>query len=519
MPKLILPLPETELSVLRPTVMSVTRPLFKLLGIPGATRIFYPTEGDDKDAQAGSLLGSDDVNEPNFLPFGNKIVIAVRETPNPDRLSATAIHRPENFPVFRDDALSTIIKPAYSDTEVTLDFKYRAADRQLADRMRDEVRMRYSDLREVFEFHAVFNWQIPHAYMEILRKLHELREKVEPYGENFNTYFTGHTDARMSLLSNQSGTFTQWAVSEQQGQVLGYFDFQGVMDQATKEDDGDTWSTSFSFKFRFEKPLAVIMHYPIIVHNQIVPQAYRPSPKDDRNKPPARSMSMSTDAMWQFRGGRTLPKFQGQNGYAYPEFDEFIPGSVVSDTNRVITALIRVGDDKKELLNLGQIGNFKFKQVILDFMVKESAYMDRAYASVFCVSLYNGIDLTSDVCLNVDSALNVRSLTDRSLREENRVRLSLVTNWSFLTPRAIESLRNNGEATIEIIKVIDPTCPIPVLMPNGGISRGDMQDVKDHLSNNTNSPPGSPPGLSGIYKGDPIIFSTVGTLFIETFKE
>lgn len=522
MPKLILRLPETELSVLRPVVMSVARPLFKLLGIPGTTRVFYPTEGDDKDAQAGSLLGSgDEPDEPNYLPFGNKIVIEVSEEFNADRIAATAIHRAENFPVFRDDALDTMIKPAYSDTEITLAFKYRAADKSLADRMRNEVRMRYSDMREVFQFHAVFNWQIPAAFMAILRTIHQLRETVEPYGEDFDTYFQNNSDKRMSLLSNQSGSHQEWAISEQQGNVLGYFDFSGgMMDKASKEDEGDTWMTSFSFKFRFEKPLACVMHYPIVVHNQILPQDRRPAVTDDQNKAPARSMSLSTDAMWQFRGGKTKDNFRAANGYDLPSFDEFLPSSIVSDTKRVFTALIKINpDDKKFLINLSQLRPIKFNDVITAFMKVEAPYMNKAYSSVFCVSMYKGIDLVADVCLNVDNDLNITALTDRDLRVQNHVRLSLVVNWGWLTPRAIDSLRMNGAAALLIIQAIDPYAPLPTLTPNGTISKGDMDNIIDHFNNQTNSPLGSPPGLNGAIPGQNRIWNTVGILFIETFKD
>lgn len=521
MPKLILRLPETELSVLRPAVMSVARPLFKLMGIPAATRIFFPTEGVDKAPQAGSTLGGQrELEEPNLLPFSNKIVIEVREEPNPDRLGSTAIHRAENFPIIRDDALSVMIKPIYADTEVTLNFKYRAGDKALAERVRDEIRARYSDLREVFEFSTVFNWQVPAPVMALMNVIHELRENVEGYGQDFDTYWKEITDARMSQLGNQGGKQLHWAVSEQQGSVLGYFDFQGIAEPGSKEDEGDTLTTSFSFKFRFEKPLAVAMHYPIIVHNQILPPDYRPRKEDDRTIHPARSMSLSTDALSQFRGGKTKNSFIARNGYDIPSFDEFIPGSVVPDTQRLFTALVKVNPaDKKMLLDMTSLGNIKFTDLITGFMKKEAAWMNRIYNSVFCVSLYSDLDLLLDPVLVVDNDLVVRANNDRELRCQNRVRLSLVANWTFLTPRAIEAMRVNGAATIEIIKALWPWYdPLPVLLSNGAIRKDDMVKLIDHSSQYYNSPPGSPGGTNGQNNGQHIGFNTVGILFIESFK-
>lgn len=525
MPKLILRIPETELSVTRPVVMEVARKLFKQLGIHPNTQVYFPLDGIDKRAQAGSVMGSTERDEANYLPFSQSIRIEALEEYEEDSLGATAIHRPENFPFFRDDKLGIMLKPAYSNTDVTLNFKFRAADRTIAKRWRDEVRMRYSDQREVYAHSASFHWQPPVAFMNILGELHRLRENVLPYGEDFDTYFDNGSDARLSKLVTQAGTDGTWEVSETQGDLYGYFDFTGGPEAGSKEDDGDTWTISFSYKFRYFKPLACVMHYPLSVHNQILDQKWRPSPQDDIAKVPARSAGLSTAAFFQFRSDRPRA-FASINGYGIPAFDEFIPGSVVPETRRLFTALMQLDlNDRQALLNLTQLGKIKFTPLITNFLKVEAPYMAKTYNSVFCLSLYEEVGLHRSGLMTVDSELNVRSVNELDPRKVYHVRLALVTDWALLTPPAIDRLTENGEAALELIKVIDPRFTdnanglLPVLNGRGQITKPAIRDVIDEINKGTHNPGGGPPGANGLYNGQHVGHNTVGTIFIETFKE
>lgn len=509
MPKLILPIPETELSVTRPVVLEVSRKLFKAMGLNPNTQIFYPGDGIDKVPQAGTTLGITETDEPNMMPFNQRIKIEVDEQYEADRLSSTAIHRAENFPIFMDESLNTTIKPIYSSTEFTLNFKFRAADKTLAKRWRDEIRIRCSDQRELFEHSASFHWEPPVAFMRILGEIHRLRENVLPYGEDFETYFQKFSDKRASVLTTLAGTDGTWEISETQGNIIGYFDFTGGPDQGSKEDDGDTWTTSFSYKFRFEKPLACTMHYPIIVHNQILGQQWRPSQSELWTEQKAKSYSLSSLANQVFRQGLLPVTMLTHNGYSLPNFDEFIPRSVPSETLRVFTVLVRLNlDDRKDLINLAQLGKVKFTDVITAFLKKEAAYMTKPYNSVFSLSLYDEVALQGGEPLTVDADLNVRSKVDLDPRRQYHVRLALVTDWNLLPAAAIKRMQESGAATLEIIKAIDPTFSdngkLPVLVGPGFIKSGDIAKTIDTINS----------GIDNRGQAPAANMFTVGTLFI-----
>ncbi len=517
MPKLIMPIPETELSVTRPVILEITRKLCRVFGISPNTLIYFPLEGQDKQAQAGSVIGTMEREEANYLPFSQKIRIDVDEQFNDQAYLSAAIHKPEQFPIFVDDCLSTRIKPVYTNNEYTINFKFRTADKVLAERFRDEVRTRWADGREVYSHSVSFHWEPPHAFIALLKEIYRLRENVLPYGETWDQYLTDHTDARSSDIVQQNGQQPAWNISETQGNIIGYFDFSGGgMDKGGKEDEGDTWMLSFAFKFRFEKPIMCEMHYPISVHNQVLGQQWRPALTDDQNRTAKRSYTRSADALKQFRAGDAVERnFRASNGYDIPTYDEFIPLSVVSDTMRVVTVLPKLNlADTKELINFGQLGRIQFTSLLLDFLAVEAPHMPRTYNSVFIASLYDGIELMRTDAVTVDQQLNVRAVEDMDPRRVYHVRLGLVTNWALLTQAAIDRLAQNGAAAIEILKVIAPWLELPILTSVGSISKSDMQYIIDQLSNRANGPGFTPPGAYGVNTGQHIGFNTVGALFV-----
>lgn len=509
MPKLIKRIPETERSVLRNVVLEVSRKLFQEIGIHPDTRIYYPGEGTDKAPQPGSTMNVVEKQlEPNTFPFSQRIKIEVDEEYEADRLGATAIHRAEHFPVFRDDALFALMKPVYSSSEITLNFKYRAADKTEAARWRDEIRVRYSDAREVYEHKASFHWEPPVAFMKVLKEIHRLREAKAGYGEDFDTYFKNHADARASKLMTQAGTDQTWEISETAGNIIGYFDFVGGPEKGDKEGEGDAWMTAFSFKFRFEKPIACVLHYPLYVHNQVIGKEWRPSMEDTKAVPTAKSHVLSSLAYDQFRGGKTFDHWVSTNGYSLPSFDEFLPKSIVSSTMRILTALSLVKEDTpRAMFSLANLGKVKFTPRMIEFLKSEAPFMARPYFSVFTLSLYEDVDLLPGAPITIDSNLNITSVADLDVRKSYHVRLGLVTDWTLLTRDALIRLGRFGDIVLELIKVIDPyyNGELPKIIGTNFIPKPELEKAIDIINR----------GILTQGNRQGIAFNTVGTLFIE----
>lgn len=513
MPKITLTVPETQESVTRPIIYTVTRNLFQAMQIPPDTKIFYPG-----DIERGMQPGSELTQTPgvNSLSFTNKLTVEVDENYDVDNVLATSVNRPENLIVFRDDLLETIIKPVYSNTDITINFKYRAIDKTTAIRWRDDLRMRTSMMEgSILNIHDLsYHYLIPEEYFVILKEIHRCRETVDGYGDEYDKYLQEHLSTKASKLTTLAGTQEAWGVSETQMRVIGYFDFEGFPEAGSKEDDGDTWTISFSYKFKYEKPIACVMMYPLMIHNQLLSPKFRPSIADieryDSVNRYAHKYTLSGEAFKFFESHSKIPNTTP--GVAIPAFDEFIPSDIPISTLRVFTALVNIDTDNPNfLLSFKDLGkNYQLHPAILRFMVGEAPFMARKLGlSIFNLSLYRNIYIVNDY-LTVDSDLNVNAIGPLSLRNYYHIRLSVVTDLSLLSKDALDRLRNNGDALKIILEYLDPDAAdkIKILYDNY-VTKQNLNDIIDYLNKATMSQG------DWQHRG----FNTVETLFITANKE
>lgn len=504
MPKLVLTVPDTIQSVTRPVVFDITRQLFAITGIPENTTIFYPGEMD-RAAQVGSTIGKQ--GDVNAMPFSNKVSVEVEENYEQDRILSSAVYRPENLFIFRDDRIETAIKPVYSSTDVTLSFHYRAIDKAAATRWRDDIKTRISMMRDVRIHELSYSYLIPPEFLVILKELHRMREAVNGYGEDYDTYFKANTTQRASILTTQIGTQGMWAISETQMRVVGMFDFDGAPEQGSKDDEGDTWTISFSYKFKYDKPVACVMFYPLVIHNQLVDQAFRPDKPIDTPEQHVRSYSLSASNFHTFEKGTSLVGVP--QGTPIPAFDEFIPSSVIPYTLRVITALVTLDEvTPQALMSLRELGDIEFPAAILDFLVGEVPYLTKARQSIFSIQLYRNVDLMPPDSLKVLPDLSVESTVTLSTRDYHHIRLSLATDFTQLTQAALDRAREHGLALQLILEALDPTLVdkslIPPLLGTNYITKSDLQKAIDEMTR----------ALRAEGDGQPRQFNTVENLII-----
>lgn len=513
MPRVLVEVPETYESITRPVVYDIVRTVMERTGIPKTVRINYP--GDiERAMQDGSSITTSHPEATKY-PYTSQLTIDVAEDYQEDRILSSAVFRPENFFIFKDPKLGVAIKPVYSPCDVTVTIKYRARSKQQATKWRDDIRNRTAMNREQFIHQASYHYLIPEELFVILREIHKLRETVAGYGDDFDTYFKNHRTSRARWLTNQAGQQGRWGIAETQIRVLGWFDFEGVPEQGSKEDDGSTWTISFSYKFKYDKANACAMFYPLVVHNQMI--KYRPTVEEQpmyQIENQLRKYALSAKMFAYFEMGRAMHYQQLRQGYSVPDFDEFIPASVVPDTLRLATVLIKIDpENPRAIFNLtDNLGN----QIMLDpdircCLEKEYPFMTLPFQSIFNVSLYRGPFLQTPDKVTVDSSFNVTSTFDMDLRQTYHLRISLVKNLRLLPQAALDRIRSCAQCLIKLLNAIDPSLKGKDLLP---CIVGDTWVTSACLDKAIN-------GINGVNTPKlpvPPIGYTVGTVFVQTSR-
>ena len=453
MPKLLLMVPETYDSVTRPIVHEISRQVMKNTGIAADTPILYP---DDTEAtyQPGSTLTKDSEN--NFFGHGTRLKISVDEEYDNDRILSSAMYRPENLFVFLDRELSTHIKPAYSHTQVTLTFEHRATDKTAALKWRDDIRARVSMDRDTFMHKITYSYAIPDVMLEILKEIHRLRENQAGYGEDYETYFGANVSGKATKLTNQVGGWETWSIGETQAGIVGWFDFEAAPEKGGKE-EGAAWTISFSYRFNYDKPIACVMQYPLMIHNQVISRKYRDSAKPYQIEDHRLAYALSRENFRVFEKGGHLEQYCRPDGIALPSFDEFIPEFVVPGTYRVFTAMLALKPDNltqlADLTNLTK--DYRIHPDVLEFIKGEVPYMTRPGYSVFHMSLYDDVYLQEQDAISVTPDLKVVANRPLNLRRNYHIRMGVVKDLVSLGPEAKERLRRHGRACLIILSSID----------------------------------------------------------------
>jgi hypothetical protein len=468
MPKIVLHVPDTIESVLRPVVLEVVREVMEATGLDQGIKIFFPGDAEVAFQPHSDLHSTGDTNS---FSTNDKITIDVDEDYEKDRVLSTAVFKPESLHIFRDDRLDTYIKPGYSSTETRLNFKFRAKDKTSAMRWRDEIKNRIS-MGQSERLHSVkYHYLIPPEFLVILKEVHRLREQVAPYGEDWETYFKDNASQRCSILTTLAGSEPSWGVSETQMRVVGWFEFEGFPEKGSKDDDTDTWTISFSYLFRYDKPIVAAMHYPLMIHQQII--KYRPEQAVDTVQQHQRSFTKSSEDFKFFEKGHGFVGVTSQSGVAMPAWDEFLPNSVVNDTVRVYTAMCSMDPNSltpRLLMRLDDTESWVLDTDVIAYLKSEVAYLTQPMRSVMHLTLYKGAELMSPDAIAVDADLNVSfvntALVANHLRHCYHLRLSLVTDWSQINRSALDRLRERGPALIKLLDAADGTLAEKGLLPN-----------------------------------------------------
>ena len=441
-------------SITRPVALGVARQVAELLGLPETIKILYPG-----DAEETPMHGSTSEKDGNPSKFGNsgQIRIAVTESAVEDRIISTAVFRKENLPIFVDAALGIRLTPVYSGTEMVFDIQYRAPNKVLAKRFRDEALERTAMGRRENYHQLTYHYGLAPAYLIMLKEFHRMREAVAPYNEDFSKWIRDHITPKATNLTTLIGTQQQLVIGETQVCPLGAFDFEAMPEPEDKKDETGAYLVNFQYRLTYDRVMGVMAQWPLVIHNQLVDEAYRDTPNasgvqtdPDRNY---RAPSLSRFAFDAFSPIYTSACERKYSAIRIPEYDEWIPAVLHPDTLTVASIMLMVNPaDPHEVLDLTALGTYAIQPAILSYMQTEHMHLNTYGNCAAHLSLYLDDTPLADGSLIVDNTLKVRSLAPLQLRSRYHLRIAMIHDMFTLRKSVQDRLRFNGPACREILK-------------------------------------------------------------------
>lgn len=447
-------LPDIEQSVARPAIFKILEQIFDITKLSKDTEIYY--HGKTSVIQTPGTSIDDNSRDAKFAA-SRYTFVEVNESYQLGAMQEIHVHSNEHAPVFRDAAIGISLRPVYTTSDVVINIRYRANSETEVRRWMSDMLMKTARGRDINLHDITYTYPLPYPLVELIEDIWTLREATAGYGDSFQEYIIDKGTDRLTMLANRAGQMRHLAVKETQTRIIGMFDFAGVPEAPVRDSSTGTWELSFAYKFSYQRPDAVVVDYPIAVHNQFLPEKYLDQYKKEIDPMLRKTYySSSYEALSLFEGDKIAMDTRPPRPYIrIPEFDDFKIPSPFLGTGTVFTALCFLEEDGRVLLNLKELGDFVIDEDIMEFMQGEVSYMNKLYHSFFHVCVYENDKPISFEKIEILSDFTVRAVAPLDPRKIYRVRFAMVIDLKLLLWAAIQRLSNYPKAFVKMLAALN----------------------------------------------------------------
>lgn len=457
MPQILLSHPDMDQTITRVVAYDLIRHVMKMTGIDEKkTSIYYP-DTEEQTYQPGSSIGADSIENELKPDTFNQLSITVNEEQDITFMNATNVFTPEHLFTFQDKALNITIRPSYAVMNLDIAVQFRTRDKNGAYRWRDQIRQKISAGQMTYLHDITYSYFLDDKLWITLQALYNTREKQAGYGDTFDAYLAEHLSGDVTTMVGLNGQNGVRAVRETQGELLGWFDFEGQPEHGGRDGVGDIWTLSFSYHLQYSKPTTSLMVYPIVVHNQLIDSRLRPTyPYIKTQEQTQQKAPLSKAAGKKFETDTPMIEMIRGQGLRIPNFDEFASAITVPHLLPMVTAAVLIDPANPQFLMsfMGTLDTYVIDPDILAWMQEEAPYMSQYGQSIFHVTLYEFGTPNLNGKVKVDGNLNVTLVNPPDLRVPYHVMLSINRDIGGLPAAAKERIRFHCKALIRVLKVI-----------------------------------------------------------------
>lgn len=449
-------LPDIRQSVFRPIVIDVVGQVKSWTKIAEDVPVFFVNKAGQL-ATAGSTL-DDDKSRLMRAQTLRRVEISATEVYAEDQQITDISGKKGNVQVFTDRQLDMWIAPGYTSSKVTIDIEFKTQSEEEAERWRNDVTTRYIQGRYSLEHQITFSFNLPAPVWNLLHEVWSKREAIGGYGDTFEEYLNKCGTNRMILISNETNSARQLTVSEKQDRIQGYFSFTNDPEKAEYNREDGLHTVKFSYSFVYQRPNTVDMHYPIIVHQQLLRDKFIDF-VNKRIEPDDRAVHRS-QFLWgmkQFEHQELMKIIKPQHAYMrIPSVDDFPLDYAFPGTAIFLLVLLEQPEAQKFAFNLRELGDIVIDEDILDFIEKEEyQYIGVPGKSIFHFEVYRNRELMNYPAVEVKSNLDIMLTGEVDVRKEYRARLAVFTDLSFIDRAALERLMKYPKAFQKVFASIN----------------------------------------------------------------
>lgn len=450
-------------TVSRPVAFGVAKEVLSRMGFPDSAYMDF-TGTTETSLNEGSTMTP--MDNKNFFGTNTEARLKIREEPITDRLYEMSLLRLDQNPIFRDPTCHSYVRPAYQPTKMELTFNVRFKDEVEAQAFRDDTFARSTLMRHEGLHRITYSWPIPKVYLVILHEIYKLKEKVDQVGDSFNKWLRDNFDPRVTTVTNRAGNGSVLVVAEDQVRVQGYFDFSGVVAEPTYNKELTIWECEFVYQLVYDKPVEATLSYPLVVRQQMLEPAFRPT--EGMYKLDQQAINPSnlqrTLFSWFHNNQQTAPK--GILDARYPDFDDWYPVNGTRGCVQLWIGLTTISlANKRDILSIDTLGHHKLSDAARTFILSDRKYVVDPNRSLFDISVYSNDDRALPGQVILDEHGMIQAKQDISMQPIYHVVISFRRDLTTLSRADQERMLGNACAIYAVLKDMYPAAVAAGFIP------------------------------------------------------
>lgn len=457
MPAVSLTLEDTNRTILNNAYFKIINDIVEATKIPYSTVIAVHKDIDyTLTDHKTNETGVEKKNLPSTASL-RRIQASITEEYNEDELTTTAVHQVSAFPIFEDRDVSVFVFPIYVKSDITIEFNYFTPSKTEANRIRDDIRIRLSQTRNISLHDIEYDILVPEIVEDFIEDVYNLKNRLVP--QPLEQYFRDHSTKRMHLITDMANAENaRIAIYEKQVRIVGLFDFSSMPEKVEADNENSTYKVSFSYKLSFDVPRAIGLRYPVMICNKLLPSKYIKFIEDNKvNSMEEQKRNLgytqSLHALSHFESHRQLENRIDINyPINIPAFDDFNTRQGHKGYVIISSFLTEIDEtDKRTLLNLREIDPFYIPEKLLNFITTtEYPFIKNPYMSFLFIGIHQD-DSYFDAGTVVEPNLTIKSVNQLSLMKPVRVTLSIIIDLTMLDKDAINRLLGNEDILLLFI--------------------------------------------------------------------
>lgn len=450
MPVAFIPLEETNRTILSASYYKIIQQVLHQTNVPYGTLIAMHKGMEINPTDNQSNMTSQQLSNLPSTVAQRRVKVDIAEEYNEDALGTTAVSYKDAPPIFVDPQIDLLIYPVFVSTDVTLQISYTTPSKTEANKLRDELRIKLSQMRNILHHEVEYDILLPLEAQELIADCHQLKNRLYPMelSEYFHTFATRQA---YMLTDTANPDNAQIAIRERQVRIVGRFDFNPMPEAVEEDRDNNTYRLTIPYKFTMEVARGMCVSYNPTVCNKLMPSKYLKWVQENKIKTREEysrnlTYTQSGSALSHFEAHRQLDyRIQNKLPLNLPLFDEFPlrqghRGYVITTT--FMTAVNE--DDRRTLFNLKEIPDFYMNEQLLEFIrAGEAPYVVRPYQSLFYFGLHYPDRYFDFDCLEISSDYVVKSNVKLPLDKPTRVSFSVLGDPVFVTKEMIDRWYKN----------------------------------------------------------------------------